>query len=311
MQSTAKDSTSVTSKYVPARRVEYARGKQCPGERHVLVNVTKPSLPPFEKYEQYLRKIWSTRWLTNNGEFVQQLEKKMADYLQTEHLLAVSNGTSALQLALKALDLKGEVITTPFTFVATTNVILWEGLTPVFADIDPTTFNIDPGEVEDKITRKTSAILAVHVYGNPCYVEELEEIASEYGLKLIFDAAHAFGVQYENQSVLNFGDVSTLSFHATKILHTIEGGAIVTKEDQLCRKLNLLRNHGIGSEEELVTPGLNAKMNEFSAAMGLCNLQEIDERIRVDKTRAQVCWFNAERKDDRVAEFHSAVCREI
>ena len=181
-----------------------------------MINVTKTKLPNIEEYIKYLKKIWETRWVTNNGEFVRLLEKKLQNYLKARNLLVVSNGTLALQLALKVFDLKGEVITTSFTFAATTNVLLWEGLEPVFADIDPQAFNIDPQDVEKKITKKTSAILAVHVYGNCCYVEELQDIADKYNLKLIYDAAHTFGVEYKNQSILNYGDASTLSFHATK-----------------------------------------------------------------------------------------------
>jgi len=248
-----------------------------------MITVTKSDLPSLEKYVEYLKKIWSNRWLTNNGELVQLLEKKLEEYLKVKNLVLVANGTLALQLAIKALDIKGEIITTPFTFSATTNVILWEGLKPVFADIDPGTFNIDPEDVEKKITNKTSAILAVHVYGNPCYIEELQEITDKYNLKLIYDAAHAFDVEYKNQSVLNYGGISTLSFHATKVFHTIEGGAFVVKDKELYEKLKLLRNHGIKSEEEVVLPGINAKMNEFQAAMGLCNLEEIDEKIRLRK----------------------------
>jgi dTDP-4-amino-4,6-dideoxygalactose transaminase len=243
------------------------------------ITVTKATLPELTKYIEYLKKIWSTRWLTNNGEFVQLLKKQLEEYLKCEKLLLVSNGTLALHIALKALRLKGEVITTPFTFAATTNVIVWEGLAPVFADIDSETLNIDPLDVEKKITKKTSAILAVHTYGNPCYVEELEEIADKYSLKLIFDAAHAFGVEYKNQSVLKYGDISTLSFHATKVFSTIEGGGIVARDDQVVEKLKLMRNHGIGSEEEVILAGTNAKMNEFQAAMGICNLEEIDDNI--------------------------------
>jgi len=244
-----------------------------------MINVTKSDLPSLKKYTEYLEKIWSTRWLTNNGEFVQLLEKRLAEYLKVKNLILISNGTLALQLALKALDIKGEVITTPFTFVATTNVILWEGLTPVFADIDSETYNIEPNDVEKKINDKTSAILAVHVYGNPCYVEKLQEIADKYKIKLIYDAAHAFGVEYKNQSVLNYGDLSTLSFHATKLFHTIEGGAIIANDDKIIEKLKLLRSFGITSEEEVVLPGINAKMNEFQAIMGFCNLENIDEKI--------------------------------
>jgi len=248
-----------------------------------MVTHTRSDLPPLENYVEYLKKIWASRWLTNDGEFVQLLQKELKGYLKVGKLALVSNGTLALHLALRACQLRGEVITTPFTFAATTNVILWERLTPVFVDIDPETFNIDPEEVERKITEKTSAILAVHVYGNPCYVEKLQEIASRHKLKLIYDAAHAFGVEYKDQSVLNFGDVSTLSFHATKVFNTIEGGAIICRDEKMLAKMKLLRNHGIKSEEEVVVPGTNAKMDEFKAAMGLCNLKTIDERIQQRK----------------------------
>ncbi len=247
------------------------------------VLVTRPVLPELEKYVEYLKKIWATRWLTNEGKFVQQLESRLEEYLKAENLLLVSNGTLALHLALKALDLKGEVVTTPFTFPATTNVLLWEGLTPVFADIDSETYNIDPVDVERKITEKTSAILAVHTYGNPCYVEELQEIADKHNIKLIYDAAHAFGTEYKNQSVIKYGDISTLSFHATKIFNTIEGGAIYARDEKVVEKIRLMRNHGIKSEEEVQIVGTNAKMNEFQAIMGLCNLEEINEKIELRK----------------------------
>ena len=246
-----------------------------------MIYTVRSDLPEIEKYVEYLKKIWSSRLMTNNGEFVQLLERKLAEYLGVKNLLLFSNGTLALQLALRALKVRGEVITTPFTFAATTNVVLWEGLTPVFADIDSETFNLDPQDVERKTTQKTRAILGVHVYGNPCYVEELQEIADKHNLKLIYDAAHAFGVEYKNQSVLNWGDASMLSFHATKVFHTIEGGALVVKDEKLLEELKLLRNHGIKSEEEVVLFGTNAKMNEFQAAMGLCNLENINERIRL------------------------------
>jgi dTDP-4-amino-4,6-dideoxygalactose transaminase len=245
-----------------------------------IIPVTKPDLPPLKMYVDYLKKIWATRQITNAGQFVRMLEKELQDYLKVANLMVVSNGTSALHLALKACHLKGEVITTPFTFAATTNVILWEGLTPVFTDIDPETFNVDPEEVEKKITEKTSAILAVHVYGNPCSIEELQEIASRHNLKLIYDAAHAFGVEYKNQSVLSFGDISTLSFNACKVFNTAEGGALICKDDNKLEEMKLLRNHGIKSEEEVVVPGTNAKMDEFQAALGICNLKRIDENIQ-------------------------------
>jgi dTDP-4-amino-4,6-dideoxygalactose transaminase len=248
-----------------------------------MLTVTKPDLPPLEEYLSFLRRIWASKWLTNDGEFVRFFQEKLEDYLKVGNLALLNNGTLALHVALKACDLKGEIITTPFTFATTTNVILWEGLTPVFADIDPETFNIDPEEVEKKITRRTCAILAVHVYGNPCYVEKLQEVAAEHNLRLIYDAAHAFGVDYKDQSVLNFGDISTLSFHATKIFTTGEGGAIVCRDKDLFEKIQLLRNHGIKSEEQIVIPGTNGKMNEFQAALGICNLKRIDAKIKKRK----------------------------
>jgi len=245
------------------------------------ITVTKPVLPKLTKYIEYLEKIWSTRWLTNEGEFVKLLENELLKFLGLSDLSLVSNGTLALHIALKALNASGEVITTPFTFPATTNVIIWEGLTPVFADIDFETFNIDPNDVERKITKKTSAILAVHTYGNPCYVEELKEIADKHAIKLIYDAAHAFGVDYKHRSVASYGDVSTLSFHATKVFNTIEGGAICCRDKDISEKVKLLRNHGIKSEGEFLLAGTNAKMNEFQAAMGLCNLEKLNDEIRI------------------------------
>jgi dTDP-4-amino-4,6-dideoxygalactose transaminase len=244
-----------------------------------MINVTKTKLPELKKYCTYLEKIWKSGWVTNDGQFMQLLEKRLQEYLKVKNLLVVSNGTLAIQLILKALDIIGEVITTPFTFAATTNAIIWEGLTPIFADIDPDTFNIDPNEVEKKITDKTSAILAVPVYGNACDVEKLEKIAGQYNLKLIYDAAHTFGAEYKNQSLVSFGDCSTLSFHATKVFNTIEGGAIVVQDDELFEKLKLMRNFGIKDEEKVTCVGINAKMNEFQAVMGLCGLEEIEDNI--------------------------------
>jgi dTDP-4-amino-4,6-dideoxygalactose transaminase len=264
-----------------------------------MINVTMTDLPDIKKYIKYLEKIWSNRWVTNNGEFVQLLERKLEEYfdLDEKSLLLVANGTLALQLALKCLDINGnnenrrDVITTPFTFAATTNAIIWEGLNPVFVDIDSETYNIDYRNIENKITDKTTAILGVHIFGNPCYVEKIQEIADKYNLKVIYDAAHAFGVKYKYDSILRYGDISTLSFHATKVFNTIEGGAIIVnsngknkeKNNELYEKLKLLRNFGIVSEERVALPGINAKMNEFQASMGLCNLENIDERISFRK----------------------------
>lgn len=248
-----------------------------------MINVTKTTLPPINKYIKYLKKIWANNWITNKGEFVLSLEKELEDYLKVKNLLAVNNGTIAMQLAFKALGLKGEVITTPFTFPATTNALIWEGLKPVFADIDPETFNIDPEEIEKKITKETSAILAVHVFGNPCDVEAIEKIAKKYNLKVIYDSAHAFGIEYKGKSILCWGDINTLSFHAAKVFHTAEGGAVVTRNGKDSQKINLLRNHGIETYDKVVLAGTNAKMNELQAIMGLCVLEEFDEQVLMRK----------------------------
>lgn len=236
------------------------------------INVSKTYLPPLNSYIKYLKKIWKNNWITNNGEFSQKLEYELKDFLNVNNLSLVGNGTLALQLSYKALDLKGEVITTPFTFPATTNSLIWGGLKPIFVDIHPNTFNIDPKEVEKKINNKTSAILAVHVFGNPCDVENLSKLTKKYNLKLIYDAAHAFGVRYKDKSLLEWGDLSTLSFHAAKTFHTIEGGAVISQSKTINEKIKLLLNHGIKSKEEVVLPGINARMNEFEAIMGLLQL---------------------------------------
>lgn len=246
-----------------------------------MIFVTRTKLPPIHRYYKYLQQIWANNWVTNNGQLVQELELKLRNYLKVYNLSLVSNATIALQMALKSLDvIDGEIITTPFTFAASTNVILWEKLTPVFADIEPDTFNIDPDDIEKKITPKTRAILAVHVYGNPCKVERIQEIAHKHNLKVIYDAAHAFGVEYGGSSILNYGDSSILSFHATKVFNTIEGGALISPSQDLDSRNRLIRNFGIVNEEKVVLPGTNAKMNEFQAAMGLCNLQTVNRDIR-------------------------------
>lgn len=246
-----------------------------------MIFVTRTKLPPIHRYYKYLQEIWANNWVTNNGQLVQELELKLRDYLKVYNLALVTNATLALQMAFKSLDITdGEVITTPFTFAASTNVILWEKLKPVFADIDPETFNINPEEIEKKITKNTRAILAVHVYGNPCAVDRIKEIALKHNLKVIYDAAHAFGVECNGSSVLNHGDVSVLSFHATKVFNTIEGGALISPNQDLDNKHRLIRNFGIVNEEKVVFPGINAKMNEFQAAMGLCNIQTVNKDIR-------------------------------
>ncbi|HKM03059.1 MAG TPA: DegT/DnrJ/EryC1/StrS family aminotransferase [Lachnospiraceae bacterium] len=251
-----------------------------------MITVTKSYLPNKAKYQAYVDRIFESGWLTNNGSLLQELESRLKNYLGVKHLILVANGSLALQVAYQALELKGEVITTPFSFAATTNTLAWEGLTPVFADIDPRTFNIDPQQIEAQITPKTSAIVPVHVFGNPCEVEAIQAIAAKHQLKVIYDAAHAFGSEYKNQSVLNYGDISTLSFHATKLFHTIEGGALITNDDELAKKIRLLINFGITSPTSIESIGTNAKMNEFEAAMGLCVLDDI-EHI---KQRREEIW---------------------
>lgn len=242
-----------------------------------MINVTKTYLPDKGKYLGYVNRIFEKGWLTNNGQFVQELQKRLEQYLNVKHLILVSNGTLALQLAYKALELKGEVITTPFSFVATTSSLLWEGLTPVFADIDKETFNIDYTKIEEAITEKTSAIVPVHVFGNPCDVEKINDIAKKHNLKVIYDAAHAFSVNYNGTSVLNHGDISTISFHSTKVFHTIEGGAVIVNDDDLYEKIKLMINFGITGPDMVECLGTNLKMNEFQAAMGLCILDDMDK----------------------------------
>ena len=242
-----------------------------------MINVTKSYLPNIEKYKSYIDEIYKTAWLTNQGPLVQKLEKRLAQYLGVKNIVLVSNGTIALEIAYRALDLKGEVITTPFSFVATTSSLVTNRLTPIFVDIDEKTFNLSPKNIEEKITSKTSAILPVHVFGNACEVEEIEKIAKKSNLKVIYDAAHAFDVKYKDNSLLNYGDISTLSFHATKLFHTIEGGALIINDDSLLEKVRYLINFGIKNQEEIPHLGTNAKMNEFEAAMGLCILDDIED----------------------------------
>jgi dTDP-4-amino-4,6-dideoxygalactose transaminase len=240
-----------------------------------MINVTQPYLPALEEYEKYLKGIWQRNWLTNHGPLVNELEKDLKNYLGVKHLFYVNNGTIALQIAIKALALKGNIITTPFSYVATTNSILWENCRPVFADIKNADFNIDPEKIIPLIDENTSAILATHVYGNPCDVIAIEKIAKEHNLKVIYDGAHAFGTTLNDQQVLSFGDIATCSFHATKLFHTIEGGAIITEDDELAEKIMLYRQFGhIG--DEYFSIGINGKNSEFHAAMGLCLLPLMD-----------------------------------
>lgn len=248
-----------------------------------MIPVTKPFLPPKSEYLDYVEGIWNRNWLTNNGPLVNELELKLKEYLGISHLLYLSNGTIALQIAIKALELKGEIITTPFSYVATTSSIVWEGCTPVFVDIDERSLNIDPAKIEAAITNKTSAILATHVYGNPCDIDAIQTIAQKHSLKVIYDAAHAFGTTYKGKSVLEYGDISTISFHATKLFHTIEGGAVVTNHPELLKKMVYLRNFGHDGPEAFAEVGINGKNSEFHAAMGLCNLKYVNEIIEKRK----------------------------
>lgn len=241
-----------------------------------MIPVTKPFLPPQEEYEKFLKGIWQRQWLTNMGPLASQLELSLKEYLHVNHLLFVTNGTVALQMAIKALELKGEIITTPFSFVATTSSIVWEGCEPVFVDIDELSLNIDTSKIEQAITEKTTAILATHVYGNPCDVAAIENIAKQYNLKIIYDAAHAFGVRVNGKSIFEYGDISVCSLHATKLYHSIEGGLIITKDADLLKKLAYMRNFGFDGPETFAQLGINGKNSEFHAAMGLVNLRYID-----------------------------------
>jgi dTDP-4-amino-4,6-dideoxygalactose transaminase len=247
-----------------------------------MINVTKTYLPPFEEYTAILKRAWDKAWITNNGELVQELEVKLKAYLDVQHLLFTTNGTIVLQMALKALDITKEVITTPFSYVATTNAILWEGCKPVFVDIDPETFCIDATKIEAAITKDTQAILATHVYGIPCDVEAIQAIAKKHDLKVIYDGAHAFGVVFKGRSLLSYGDISTCSFHATKLFHTVEGGCIICNDKKLANQLMLYRQFGHVNDDYL-TVGVNGKNSEFHAAMGLALLQYLPQLIEQRK----------------------------
>ncbi|MFC0876139.1 DegT/DnrJ/EryC1/StrS family aminotransferase [Saccharicrinis sp. FJH2] len=249
--------------------------------------VTQPFLPPLEEVEPYLKQIWENKWLTNNGPFHKELEQKLADYMGVKHVALFSNGTLALLLALKALDIKGEVITTPYTFVATAHALLWNNLTPVFADVDPVYGNLDPVAVERAITDRTEAILPVHVYGNPCDVSGLQKLADKHNLKIIYDAAHAFGVKVNEKSIMQYGDLSVMSFHATKLFNTFEGGAIACHTDEMKNKIDHLKNFGFDGETTIIGTGINAKMNEFSAVMGLLQLNHFDDILCKRQTVAE------------------------
>ncbi|MEM8927805.1 MAG: DegT/DnrJ/EryC1/StrS family aminotransferase [Bacteroidota bacterium] len=242
-----------------------------------MIPITLPFLPPKEDYDILLHGIWKRQWLTNMGPLASDLEIKLKEHLGVKHLLFVTNGTVALQIAIKALGLKGEIITTPFTYVATTSSIVWEGCKPVFVDIDKNSLNIDPTKIEKAITDKTSAIVATHVYGNPCDVEAIEKIADKYNLKVIYDAAHCFGVNLNGKSIFEYGDVSTCSLHATKLFHSGEGGLVITKDAKLLKEMSHIRNFGHDGPEKFYNLGINGKNSEFHAAMGLANLNYVEK----------------------------------
>ena len=243
------------------------------------IYVTQPQMPPLAEFLPYIEKIWERKWLTNAGPFHQQLEAELGEYLGVENLSLFSNGTIALITALQALRITGEVITTPFSFVATAHSLLWNGIKPIFVDIDPATLNLDPGKIESAITPQTTAIMPVHVYGNACAVDEIQEIADRYGLKVIYDAAHAFAVESNGGSLLRYGDLSVLSFHATKVFNTFEGGAIISPDAATKQRIDFLKNFGFADELTVVAPGINGKMNEIQAAFGLLQLKYVDAAI--------------------------------
>ncbi|HGF7196297.1 TPA: dTDP-4-amino-4,6-dideoxy-D-glucose aminotransferase VioA [Vibrio cholerae] len=243
------------------------------------IPVTQPFLPDLDEFIPYLEKIWNNRWLTNNGPFHQELESELSEYLGVEYVSLFNNATIALITALQAMRISGEVITTPYSFVATSHSIMWNGLEPVFVDIDPATFNIDPAKIEAAITPRTTAIMPVHCYSNPCDVEAIQKIADNYGLKVIYDAAHAFGINYKGESLLKWGDLSILSFHATKVFNTFEGGAIICPDAKTKQRIDRLKNFGIADELTVTAPGINGKMSEINAAFGLVQLKHIDNAM--------------------------------
>lgn len=243
------------------------------------ITVTAPLLPNLDEFNELLKEIWESKWITNNGSFHRQLETELAKYLKVPYVSLFTNGTLPLITALQALRISGEVITTPYSFVATTHSLWWNGIKPVFVDIDPSTGNIDPTKIEAAITPKTTAIMPVHVYGKPCDVDAIQAIADKYGLKVIYDAAHAFGVEVNGKSILEAGDMSTLSFHATKVYNTIEGGAMVMHDEKTKKRIDYLKNFGFAGETEVIAPGINSKMDEMRAAYGILNLRQVDDAI--------------------------------
>jgi len=254
------------------------------------IYITQPFLPPLEEFQDYLKVIWDKKWLTNNGEFHQQFEKELAKYLNVPYVSLFTNGTLALVTALQALNIKGEVITTPYTFVATSHALVWNNIKPIFVDVEPVYGNLDPNKIERAITDKTTAILPVHVYGNPCDTEKIQNIADKFNLKVIYDAAHAFGVTQNNISILNKGDLSILSFHATKVFNTFEGGAIISHSSEMKHHIDNLKNFGFRGETTVEEVGINGKMSEFNAALGLLQLKYINRAIEKRKQVADIYY---------------------
>lgn len=269
-----------------------------------MIPITKPFLPPIDEYKEYLSGIWERQWLTNMGPLSKELEEKLMSHLNAKRLLFVTNGTVALQMAIKALGLKGEIITTPFSFVATTSSIVWEGCKPVFVDIDEDSLNLDPTKIEAAITKNTSAILATHVYGNPCDVVEIQKVADKHNLKVIYDGAHAFGVNINGKSIFEYGDISTCSLHATKLYHSSEGGLVFAKDDAIMNELASIRNFGFKSSEEFSGLGINGKNSEFHAAMGLTNLKYISEIHEKRKELTECYDKNLEKVNSRKPSWH-------
>lgn len=265
-----------------------------------IITVTSPLLPNLDEFTDSLKEIWESKWITNNGQFHQKLEAALAEYLKVPYVSLFTNGTLPLLTALQALRITGEVITTPYSFVATTHALWWNGIKPVFVDIDLSTGNIDPQKIEAAITPRTTAILPVHVYGKPCDTEAIQAIADKYGLKVIYDAAHAFGVEVNGESLLNAGDMSTLSFHATKVFNTIEGGAMVMHDEKTKQRIDYLKNFGFANEVEVVGPGINSKMDEIRSAYGLLNLKQVDAAIAA-RQKVAVAYRDALRNVDGIS----------
>jgi dTDP-4-amino-4,6-dideoxygalactose transaminase len=293
---TGATGSDVSAAAAPTRAAEHkpinTRVPELHDPKQGFVPVTQPYLPPLAEFQPYLEEIWQRKWVTNNGVFHQRLEEALCEHLGVEHLSLFSNGTLALITALQALKITGEVITTPFSFVATTHALHWNGIKPVFVDIDPVSMNLDPTKIEAAITPQTTAILPVHVYANPCDVERIDAIADTYGLRVIYDAAHAFGVRVRERSVLEFGDMSVLSFHGTKVFNTFEGGAIVCRDAKTKRRIDNLKNFGFVDEVTVVAPGINGKMNEVQAAFGLLQLEHMD-RVAADRARIDARYREA------------------